>query len=282
MTHAGAPRSISILMPSYNQSRYLRAAIESVLSQEYRPKELIVIDGGSTDGSLTILREYGERLSYWVSEPDAGQSDALNKALRRATGDIIGWLNSDDRYLPGTFARIARAFERHPDAILVHGDRVMIDQTGLVCGWTASDPFEPSETGYCICSETAFWRRPASSDVAFNTELQFAMDLDFFCRLYRLGRFVKLNAYLGAFRCYPENKSSTLPGVCKAEADRQWELLFPEHHHSWAKRGPTRPVRLLSRFIQHPRTIALPYLYRRLWLRRRGVVSTARPESMSA
>jgi len=98
---------ISILMPSYNQAEFLPQAIESVLDQQYPAKELIVIDGGSTDGSRAILERYAAHLAYWVSEPDRGQTHALNKALQVARGDILGWQNSDDFYYPGAFAEAA-------------------------------------------------------------------------------------------------------------------------------------------------------------------------------
>jgi glycosyltransferase involved in cell wall biosynthesis len=266
---------ISILMPSFNQGRFLDAAIRSVLSQEYPNKELIVIDGGSTDNSVEIIERHQHRLAYWVSESDHGQSHALNKALKHASGDIIGWLNSDDCYRRGAFQRVSRGFQLHADAVLVHGDRVMIDQNGLVCGWTANEPFDPATTGYCICSETAFWRSSAAAGLTFNEDLRFAMDLDFFCRLYRLGRFVKINNYLGSFRCYPENKSSMLQDVCRVETASRWNALMSEYQdgwmNGWTRMARKRPGTILLRFLRHPHTIAAPYLYRRIWLRRRGV-----------
>ena len=115
-----APK-ISILMPSYNQGPYLETAIQSVLAQDYPNKELILIDGGSTDTSPDIIRRYQSHLAYSISEPDRGQTHALNKALPHATGEIIGWLNSDDYYLPGAFRHAAEAFRQNPDALLVHG-----------------------------------------------------------------------------------------------------------------------------------------------------------------
>lgn len=260
---------ISILMPSFNQGPYLEAAIRSVLTQNYPNKELILIDGGSTDTSLEIIQRYQTDLAYWVSEPDRGQAHALNKGLERVTGVIIGWLNSDDYYLPGAFARVAKAFLQNPDAVLVHGDRIMIDKDGHVAGWTALPPFDPATTGFIVCSETAFWRKCRPPRMAFEENLHFAIDLDFFCRLYQQGHFVKLNDYLGAFRCHLENKSSTIADVGQSETESQWKKIFSNDPGGWQNRPATDKFNLLSRFFLHPNIIALPYLYRRLCLGRR-------------
>src|SRR5882757_342896 len=112
---------ISIITPSYNQAAYIEQTICSVLGQGYSNLEYIIIDGGSTDGSVDIIRKYENRLAYWVSEKDRGQTHAINKGLERATGEIIGYLNSDDYYLDGALAGIADVFGRHPDLDLLHG-----------------------------------------------------------------------------------------------------------------------------------------------------------------
>ena len=116
---------ISIITPSFNQGPFLEETILSVLQQGYPNLEYIIIDGGSTDESVGIIKRYQDRLHYWVSEKDSGQSEALNKGLRRATGDIIGWLCSDDLYLPGTFEKVVRIFEQHPAAGMLHGRSIL-------------------------------------------------------------------------------------------------------------------------------------------------------------
>src|ERR671929_1292923 len=108
------PLKLSIITPSFNQGRFLEETILSVLNQEYEPLEYIIIDGGSTDDSVEVIRRYEHRLAYWVSEKDRGQVHAINKGLEKATGDICAFLNSDDLYLPGVFSRVMRHFAENP------------------------------------------------------------------------------------------------------------------------------------------------------------------------
>ena len=110
----GPAPTVSIVTPSFNQGRFIRETIESVLSQDYPAIEYMVIDGGSTDETVSILKSYGNRI-FWISEPDSGQSDAINKGWKRATGEILTWLNSDDVYLPGAIAKAADYLQRHPN-----------------------------------------------------------------------------------------------------------------------------------------------------------------------
>src|SRR5262245_9832375 len=113
---------ISIVTPSFNQACFLEQCLLSVLDQRYPDLEFLVLDGGSTDGSVEIIRRYENRLTHWVSEPDGGQSAAINRGFCRATGDVVAWLNSDDYYLPGALERIADAYRKSPDASFYFGD----------------------------------------------------------------------------------------------------------------------------------------------------------------
>ena len=126
--------SLSIITPSYNQGKFIEECLLSVKQQNYPALEHIVIDGGSTDGTLEILKQYSRQSGWghlkWIWEPDRGQSDALNKGFRLATGDVIGWLNSDDIYLPGSFQAIANAFQERQSVDLIYGDYLMIDEAG--------------------------------------------------------------------------------------------------------------------------------------------------------
>ncbi|MGQ0603596.1 MAG: glycosyltransferase family 2 protein, partial [Anaerolineales bacterium] len=118
---------LSIITPSFNQAQFLEATLRSVLDQHYPNLEYLVIDGGSTDDSVAIIQRYADRLAYWVSEKDRGQSDAINKGLARATGEIVAWLNSDDTYLPGALAAQAGYLCAHTDVEVVYGDCVYTD-----------------------------------------------------------------------------------------------------------------------------------------------------------
>ena len=121
---------VSIVSPSLNQAQFLEQAIQSVLGQGYPRLEYIIVDGGSTDGSVDIIRRYADRLAWSVSELDTGQAEAINKGLRRARGEIVAWLNSDDVYLPGAVAEAVRAFQAYPEAGLVFGNVLALDEAG--------------------------------------------------------------------------------------------------------------------------------------------------------
>jgi glycosyltransferase involved in cell wall biosynthesis len=122
------PPLISIITPSYNQAQFLEETILSVLGQNYPRLEYIIVDGGSTDGSVDIIKKYADRLAWWVSEKDSGQAEAINKGLKRATGDIVAWINSDDKYQAGAFEAALPAFEAHTDAGFIFGDVLSIDK----------------------------------------------------------------------------------------------------------------------------------------------------------
>lgn len=121
---------VSIVTPSYNQVRYLETTLRSVLQQDYQPLEYLVVDGASTDGSVELIRRYAGQLAWWVSEPDRGQAEAINKGLQRSRGEIVAWLNSDDFYLPGAIRQAVAAFEANPQAGMVFGDALSVDEAG--------------------------------------------------------------------------------------------------------------------------------------------------------
>ena len=186
-----SPLHVSVIMPSFNQARFISEAIESVLAQDHETLELIVSDGGSSDGTVDILKSFAarDRRLQWVSEPDDGPAPALNKALEKAQGAIVGWLNSDDRYLPGAIGRAVRVFEANQNAMLVYGHGDHIDVEGAVLGPYPTK--EPSAdlggfaAGSYICQPTAFFKWIAYKLIGpLDETYSAAFDFDYWVRFF--------------------------------------------------------------------------------------------------
>ncbi|MEW6094747.1 MAG: glycosyltransferase family 2 protein [Chloroflexota bacterium] len=170
---------ITIVTPSFNQGRFLEATIQSVLAQDYPNLEYLIVDGASTDNSLEIIRKYADRISWWVSEKDKGQSDAINKGLRRARGEIVGWLNSDDVYEPEAVSNAVAAFRSAPEAGLVYADARSIDAQGRPFNLMRARQYNLVELlAYnIICQPASFMRRSVLAQVNYlNPEYHLLMD----------------------------------------------------------------------------------------------------------
>ena len=160
---------VSIVTPSYNQARFLEATLRSVLGQDYPNMEYLVVDGASSDGSVEIIHRHADRLTWWVSEKDSGQSEAINKGLHRARGEFVGWLNSDDIYLPGAVTAVVKVFQSNPQAGLVYGDAQAIDADGKpfnlmrACQYTLADLMAFN----IICQPAAFMRRSVLEEAGY-------------------------------------------------------------------------------------------------------------------
>ena len=178
---------VSIVTPSYNQAPYLEATIRSVLEQDYDQIEYIIVDGGSTDGSGEIIKRYADRLAWWVSEKDRGQTDAINKGFARAKGDVLAWLNSDDTYQPGAIREAVAYLKAHPEAGMVYGDCNYIDENGRVIGRfpAARTNYARLRRGYVhIPQQSSFWRGDLWRKVGpLDPTFYFAMDYDLWVRL---------------------------------------------------------------------------------------------------
>jgi glycosyltransferase involved in cell wall biosynthesis len=210
---------ISIVTPSYNQSAYLEEALLSVKSQDYPRLEHLVVDGASSDGSVEILKKLsgqsGWEHLHWVSERDDGQSDALNKGFQMARGDIVGWLNSDDRYRPGCFQLISDSFSTYRSADVIYGDYTWIDERGRVTCIRREIEFSNFILAYhrilyIPTTSTFFRRRIFDEGNAIDTRLHYSMDYDFFLRLASRGyRFQHIPQLLADFRWHQNSKSGS-------------------------------------------------------------------------
>jgi glycosyltransferase involved in cell wall biosynthesis len=201
---------ITIITPSFEQARFLRACIDSVLSQDYPNLEYLVMDGGSTDGSIDILKSYGDRIVLSTG-PDGGQAAAINSGMRQSRGAILGFLNSDDVLLPGALRAVADAYSSNPDVDVIYGDAELIDESGEVFGTYPTQTFDQATfAADCyICQPAAFWRRETQHEFGLLDEsLHSALDYEYWIRIARSGgRFFHLKSTLAQARDYPETKT---------------------------------------------------------------------------
>jgi glycosyltransferase involved in cell wall biosynthesis len=204
---------ISIVTPSFNQAAFIEETIESVLGQDYPNLEYIVMDGGSTDGTVEILRKHEKRFSYWQSQPDAGQADAITQGFRRATGDILAWMNSDDVYLPGALRHAAGQLNVAREQLLFGNCFHFVE--GAARGMTSDVILKHRRhrldlIDYFIQPST-FWTRPLSQKIGeLDTALHYAFDWDWFIRAQRAGAELLPTAkYLSAYRIHPGHKTAS-------------------------------------------------------------------------
>ena len=215
--------SMAIVTPSFNHGRFLASSIDSILTQQYPRLSYTVQDGGSSDGSLDILRSYAGRLA-WRSERDAGQAQAINRAFATTTGDVMAYLNSDDMLLPGTLAHVARVFAVRPDTDIVYGHRIFIDSDGQEIGRAVLPRHDAAALYWAdyIPQETMFWRRRVWEKVGpFDESFDYALDWDFILRAQHAGfSFFRVPRFLAAFRVHDEQKTSKNYDRGRAEMQR--------------------------------------------------------------
>lgn len=231
ITLSDTPR-VSIVTPSFMQARFISRTIESVLGQNYPNLEYFVQDGGSQDGTVEVLKGYAYRLAGWESQPDGGQSQAINLGFAHTTGEIMAWLNSDDMLLPGAIHTIVDYFNRHPEVDVVYGDRLLIDENDMEIGrWIM--PGHDSEVlswADYVPQETLFWRRRIWDKVGgqIDESFKFAMDWDLLIRFRDAGaRFAHIPRFLGAFRIHEHQKTSAaINEIGHKEMDRIREKLL--------------------------------------------------------
>jgi len=205
------PLSVSVITPSYNQGRFLERTIRSVLAQDYPRIEYLVMDGGSTDGTVALLESFGGRLQF-VSAPDNGAADAINRGFTQVGGEIMAYLNSDDFLLPGTLAYVTRIFLARPDIDVVYGHRIYVDQDGREIGRCVLPPHDSEVLKWAdyLPQETMFWRRRVWDRIGpIDDRLQYALDWDFILRAQAAGfKFLRAPRFLACFRVHDEQKTS--------------------------------------------------------------------------
>jgi glycosyltransferase involved in cell wall biosynthesis len=203
---------VSLVTPSFNQGRYLEQTLLSVLSQSYPRIEYLVMDGGSTDGSVEILRRHGSRLAYWQSRRDAGFADAIAQGFQRSHGQILAYLNSDDLLAPDAVERAVGFLGQHAEVAMVYGDRVCIDEAGRLLYYKPNLPIlaRTPFIAMTIAQESCFWRRDIYQRVGgIDPSLRFAIDYDLFSRITQAGRVVHVRGLWGFFRKHPQSKTMT-------------------------------------------------------------------------
>jgi glycosyltransferase involved in cell wall biosynthesis len=201
---------VTIVTPSFNQATYLEQTIMSVLNQDYPNIEYIVIDGGSTDSSVDIIKKFQDKLAYWISEADNGQSCAINKGFRHATGQIFNWLNSDDLLMPSAVRIAVHYLMENSDIGMVYGDRITIDEGGNFLSLTQVPSYNARIYRHHlrIPQETTFFRSELWSQVGgVDEELKYCMDYDLFVKLSKITQFYHIPFVLGAYRKHPLSKT---------------------------------------------------------------------------
>lgn len=284
-THVSTVK-ISIVTPSYNQAEYLEETIQSVLNQRYPDLEYIIVDGGSSDNSKDIIDKYSSKLYWYVSEPDNGQADAINKGMSRASGEICAFLNSDDLYLPGALQLVATYFEQNPTCNWVCGDTVYFGENILSyhhCSKVPTKPVHALIWEYHTPQPGMFWRRSVL-DVFFNTSYDYCFDHDFYLKLLQLGVPCKHIKYpVAAYRLHSTSKTVNY----QQNFDLEFDLIADSYLSTLSffdqrKVVATKKIRKLYREIQNGtavdsdddlyslviRTIFLAFMYPEILLRR--------------
>lgn len=212
---------ISIVTPSFNQSKYLEITIKSVVNQNYPNLEYIIMDGGSTDGSVEIIKKYEKFFTFWESNPDKGQADAIYRGFEKSTGEIIAWINSDDYYLDGAFTCVKEFFAQHPEIQWVVGNGIFVDENNkklLDCYCPRVDHDRLLHFGMTFIQPTMFIRREFFFKCGgFNRELKFSFDYDLVLRLSAYCPPGKINSMLTAFRRHKKSKTNTISEINKLE-----------------------------------------------------------------
>jgi glycosyltransferase involved in cell wall biosynthesis len=238
---------ISVVIPSLNQGQYIEETIISILGQQYPNLEIIIMDGGSTDNTVEILKRYSSQISYWASKKDNGQADAINRGMSLSSGEILCWLNSDDMYLSGTLLDIGRRFYGRTDrSHLIYGASVGLEQSdgNLSSVALTAAPFEKTTLTYYdfIVQPSAFWTRKLWQCAGeLNTNYEYVLDWDWFIRASEVVKFEYVPRFYSVYRLHPLHKSriggakrrKEVIDVVKTNSSKYWEKLYIEVDKSY-------------------------------------------------
>ena len=229
------PVRITVVTPSFNQAAFLEETLRSVISQRRFVHEYFVIDGGSTDGSVELIRKHAGEINYWVSEKDSGQSEAIAKGFARATGDVLAWINSDDVFLPGTFEKVLAAFEEHPEWDALTGYHVRMDAESRIISMhrlPREDPAAARWGMHHVIQQTCFFKRAAYDKVGgLDLSQHCVMDTDLWCRMFDAGmKWGHIPQYLGGFRSHATAKGVASKWVAAYAQEMQlMREKFPQY-----------------------------------------------------
>ena len=250
---------VTIVTPSYNQVRFIEETILSIQNQDYPNIEHIVVDGNSTDGTLDILKKYDGEIK-WISEPDSGQTEAINKGFKMSSGQICAYLNSDDSYVPGSFKTVVNYFRKHPEVDMLVGDINYIDENSKITKITYYPPFNVGRmirAGGSLISQTGvfFRHRLFDSIGIFDESLHLGMDYDFYIRTGLKHNVKSISSVLANFRLHPDSKTMTQNNDLIAESLMiQKRYITRKNALFYIKRGFDRLIQLNFKILTILRT----------------------------
>lgn len=245
----------SIVTPSYNQAGFLRDTIESVLTQDEQDIEYIIMDGGSTDGSAEVIREYEPRLKYCCSRPDKGQADAINEGFSMSSGDVLGWINSDDMLMPGALNYVAEVFQENPEVRFMYGGCEIIDESGNHSKYLIEPYYNEKWQIYirsCVPQPSAFWRRDLYFEVGgLDTSLHYAMDYDLWFKFCAVTSPFVTKRILSRQRMHTNTKTLSEPAALERDKEqvRQRYFTLPPYSSRQVRRIIWRMHRILKKGV---------------------------------
>ncbi len=229
---------VSIITPSYNQGIYLEDNITSIYNQDYPEVEHIIIDGGSKDDSVSVLEKHHDKLKYWISEPDKGQTDAINKGLKIATGDIITWINSDDQLTPGALTKVMEHFSKNHNVDLIHGKTILFTSKGketISQGNYLQGLPQAYLSGMTFPQPSSFFTKKALDAVGLPDEkLSFGMDYDLFLRMALEFEFLMVEDIYSKYLLHDASKTMSAP----VKFADEWASIFSKLLRSWNSSAP--------------------------------------------